>query len=190
MQGRCQGFDSPRLHRRKPSSEAISEFGPQCRTGARYTPGTQEFRRPVVTGRDSAAQPDDANFGGRVHATGRRSRISGASTPNGRCDSRHPSTKYVAQRASLSLRMRRGGGGGRSAGCVVGEECVDHGRRDDDASAEAQRGEFLRLHTLIGGGPRDPKDRSSFVNAVRAPCRRQLAVRRRAHEVLAVARGR
>ena len=70
-------------------------------------------------------------------------------------------------------------GVGRSACCVVGEECVDHGSRDDDASAEAQRGEFVRLHALIGGGPRDPKDRSSFVDAVRAPCHRQLATRRR-----------
>ncbi len=104
---------------------------------------------------------------------------------------------HVIRRRNESCRGRRRAcvwgamaGVGRSAGCVVGEECVDHGSRDDDASAEAQRGEFLRLHTLIGGGPRDPKDCSSVVDAVRAPNRRQLAVRHRAHDVPAVARAR
>jgi len=42
--------------------------------------------------------------------------------------------------------------GGRRSVCRVGEECVDHGRRDDDASTKAQRREFLGLHALVRGG--------------------------------------
>jgi len=74
----------------------------------------------------------------------------------------------------------------RSTRRVVSEERVDHCSRDDDAPTETQRWEFLRLHTLVRGGPRYPEDRGRLINVVGASSSSQLVVGRGTHDALSV----